>query len=386
MLRVANIIEEAKLGGPQVRIANVAYALRDKVETTVIIPRENSEHFRNKLDDYKIQYKVFNLSRVTKEFKVAFRYLFFSWLEIINLIRYFRKEKFDLIHVSGGSWQYKGVIAGKLAGMKVIWHLNDTSMPWFFRKIFSLLSNLPDAYIFASQRTREYYKALTRSDLPEFIVPAPVDTKRFSPTIHVEGDEALIASWDNKTVIGTVANVNPVKGLDIFIRVAAELNKKIKNLQFVVVGTIYPNQEKYYNELTALSKIIGVDNIEFIGMRNDVRPLLKRIDLYLCTSYAESSPISVWEAMSMGKPIVSSSVGDVPIYLKPGITGEVVSVADIEGTAIKAEEILTNDELLIQYQTHSREIAIQELDISKCATKHFQVYQEVSKTRMANAH
>lgn len=377
MLRVANIIEEAKLGGPQIRIVNVAYALQGKVETTVIIPRENSENFRNKLDRYNIKYKLFNLSRVTKEFKVAFRYLFFSWLETINLIRYFRKEKFDLIHVSGGSWQYKGVIAGRLAGIKVVWHLNDTSMPWIFRKIFFLLSNLPDAYIFSSQRTREYYKTLKRSNLPEFIVPAPVDTRMYSPTVHVKGDESLISSFDDKIVIGTVANVNPVKGLDIFIRVAEKLNNRIKNLQFVVVGTIYPNQKKYFNKLMALSENLGVDNIKFVGARNEIRPLLKRVDLYLCTSYAESSPLSVWEAMSMGKPIVSSSVGDVPVYLKPGITGEVVSVADIEETVKKAEKILTNDALLKQYQTQSREIAIQELDISKCAAKHLQAYQNI---------
>ena len=34
-------------------------------------------------------------------------------------------------------------------------------------------------------------------------------------------------------------------------------------------------------------------NIEFIGGRSDIRPLLKRFDVFVCRSSAESSPLSV---------------------------------------------------------------------------------------------
>jgi len=74
---------------------------------------------------------------------VACRYVLFSIFEIYKLSKYFKKEKFDLIHASGGSWQYKAVIAAKLSNGKVVWHLNDTSMPWLFRKIFLLFSSFP---------------------------------------------------------------------------------------------------------------------------------------------------------------------------------------------------------------------------------------------------
>jgi len=84
-MRVANIIEEGKFGGPQIRIADVACKLKDRVSTTVVIPVENSEKFRKKLDDYGIQYKTFNLSRITKEFKILLQYLLFSIYEIIQL-------------------------------------------------------------------------------------------------------------------------------------------------------------------------------------------------------------------------------------------------------------------------------------------------------------
>ncbi len=376
-LRVANIIEEGKLGGPQVRIANVACALKSRVETTVVLPLENSERFRAKLEECDIPYKIFNLSRITKEVRVALRYLFFSWYEVLQLVRYFRKENFDLIHVSGGSWQYKGVIAGKLAGRKVVWHLNDTSMPWFFRKIFFMLSGLVDAYIFASERSRKYYESMIRTSRPIFVIPAPVDTDYFLPGVRDEREIAAYDGWEGKFVVGTVANVNPIKGVDILIRVASKINLITKNVVFVVAGEIYQRQQDHYERLKHLCDELGVTNVEFIGAVNDIRSLLDHFDIYLCTSYAESSPISVWEAMSMGKAIVSSNVGDVPVYVRNGESGKIAEVGDVDVLADKVMALIQDESRRIRYGEKAREIAVNNLHISICAEKHAKAYHSI---------
>ena len=72
---------------------------------------------------------------------------------IISLIY---KEKFDLVHVSGGSWQFKGVIAGKISKTKVVWHLNDTFTPYIVRLIFKQINFLADSFIFSSKKTKNY--------------------------------------------------------------------------------------------------------------------------------------------------------------------------------------------------------------------------------------
>ena len=53
-IRVANIIEEAKLGGPQVRIARLAE--HNDAETTVVMPTNNSEDFRHLLKQKNIKF------------------------------------------------------------------------------------------------------------------------------------------------------------------------------------------------------------------------------------------------------------------------------------------------------------------------------------------
>ncbi|MDZ7662817.1 glycosyltransferase family 4 protein [Thiohalophilus sp.] len=374
-MRVANIIEEGKLGGPQVRISMIAASLKGVVETTVIMPSKNSDAFRKRCIEYDVPYKTFLISRITKEWRVAFQYIIFSFVEIVCLAFYFRREKFDLIHASGGSWQYKGVIAGRLAGIKVVWHLNDTAMPGFIRHLFSLISPLADGFIFASERSRAYYLPLMKANKPEFVIPAPVDTSRFDPKGSYVGDEDLLDKLAGKFIIGTVANINPIKGLETFIHAAAILNKQIDEVHFVVVGPVYKNQQGYYASLQRLCKELSVDNIEFVGSRSDVRPLLQRFNAYVCSSRAESSPIAVWEAMAMGKPVVSTDVGDVSLYIHDDHNGFIIEVGNSQALADRLTQFATNLEKCREFGQRARDVAVHKLDIAQCAERHVAAYQ-----------
>ena len=156
-MKVANIIEEGRLGGPQIRIAEVARCLKAHgIETTVFYPKYQSDLFKQTLDTYGIRNICMPLHRLTKDKKHLFAYFLFFFYEIICLYFFFKRERFDIIHCSGGSWQFKGIIAGRLAGSKILWHLNDTGMPGFFRWLFRLIApKFADGLIVAGKRVKE---------------------------------------------------------------------------------------------------------------------------------------------------------------------------------------------------------------------------------------
>lgn len=377
-IRVANILEEGKLGGPQVRVSNIACALKHQVDTTVIIPAENSERFRAQLEKCDIRCKTMNLTRLTKEYSVLFRYLIFSVSEIVRLAAYIREEGFDLVHVSGGSWQYKGVIAGKLAHCKVVWHLNDTYVPLVVRWLFRIFSGFADSYIFSSKRTKDYYSHLIDPEhRDDAIIRPPVDTSYFLPYYKSSAKNKLIDKYKNKKIIGTVANINPTKNIEMLVEVAAVVCKEVDDVIYLIVGSVSKNQESYYKKLNALIEGHKLNNIIFVGGVNNVREYLDIIEIYLCTSQFESGPMTLWEAMSMECCVVTTDVGDVKEFVVPGESGEVVAVGDAHSMAKKVIEMLGNSDLRCLYKKRAREIAVERLDISIAADEHFQVYNKL---------
>jgi len=373
-IRVANVIEEARLGGPQARIMRVANALRDRVETTVVMPEESSECFRTQCDALVLPYKALKMRCITKDWKMLLRYMIFFPSDVVRLARFFREKRFDLVHVSGGSWQCKGVIAGKLAGIVVLWHLNDTSMPWIVRKLFRLLSVLPDGYIYSANRAKDYYGSLIKGKRPGFVIAPPVDVSYFDPSQPCYDNEELIAQLADKMVIGMVANINPMKGLDVFVRAAAMLNENFGNLCFLVIGPVYSTQQEYFQTLQKLCSKLLVDNIKFVGRCADVRSLLKRVDVYVCSSNAETGPMSLWEAMAMAKPVVTTDVGDVTLYVRDGHNGFVVSVGDSEAMAEKLGRLIASEKMRKEFGARSRYVATQELNLEHCAQLHWNAY------------
>lgn len=380
-MKIANIIEEGRLGGPQIRIAEVAKRLREHgVETTVVYPKYQSDLFEQKLNEYGIKNIRLPLHRLTKDKKHLIIYFLFFFYEIIYLYLFFKREQFDIIHCSGGSWQFKGIIAGKLAGSKTLWHLNDTGMPVFFRWMFRLISpKFADGLIVAGKRVREYYvEQLGIQKISVFEVQAPVNTDYFDPSKR-DCDKS-ISKADGLKII-TVANVNSTKGLDYFMHMAASLNNRYKKLSFFIVGPVYDTQKNYLKKLHKLQDKLRLDNLQFYGACQDVSGVLISADIFVFSSISEASPMSVWEAMSMGKAIVSTDVGDVACYLKNKENGFVVPIKDAEALAEKVGVLIENPDLRRKFGEKAREAACKYLDINVTTQKHMQAYRAVLNQR-----
>ena len=375
-MNVAIILEDGRLGGPQMYALLLANSLREKINITIVIPNQESATFKRKLKEYGIPYKTLNMTRSTRNISGAARHLFLFMTETVRIYKYFKCKKFDIVYVAGGSWQYKGLIAGKFAKVKVIWHMNDTFIPFIFRLFFSLMNCLADAFTFASERTNKYYLSFIRKKKVGYIIPQPIDTSYFSPhSIPNNYDEMKILH--DKIVIGTVANINPLKGLDVFIEVVSKLNISFDNLFFVIVGPVYDNQKVFFNKLLKQISIHGIKNIKFTGGQQDVRIFLRKFDIFVCTSYNESGPMTLWEAMSMEKAVVTTDVGDVSKYVHPGYSGDIVNVGDVDSLKARIMELIVNKEKREIYGINAREIIVRDLDVSICAEKHLKLFNHI---------
>jgi glycosyltransferase involved in cell wall biosynthesis len=295
--------------------------------------------------------------------------------EVISLYKLYKKECIDIVHCNN-SWQFKGVIAGRLARKKTVWHLHETSTPFFINIIFKLLAkNFADAFITAGEKVRKYYLSDQRlSNKPILESQAPVDTLIFDPN-KVEEDRK-IAKYPGLKIV-TVGNVNPLKGIEYFIEMASVLNKTYNHLSFFVVGPHFASQKAYSEKIVRMAQKYDLDNLHFYGPSENIPAVLKAADIYICASIAEASPISVWEAMSMGKAIVSTDVGDVAKFIKDGENGYIVPIKDAAALVKKAALLIDNSDLRKKLGMNARKAAVENLDVRMCVKKHVDFYRTI---------
>jgi glycosyltransferase involved in cell wall biosynthesis len=80
------------------------------------------------------------------------------------------------------------------------------------------------------------------------------------------------------------------------------------NFKLVIIGD---GSEREKIEAICQEKNLR-EHVLLVGQQEDVLPYLRVLDVFLLTSFREQMPMAVLEAMSVGKPVISSRVGEVP--------------------------------------------------------------------------
>jgi glycosyltransferase involved in cell wall biosynthesis len=374
-MKVLYILEDGRFGGMAKMIVDLAYNVRSRnLKPKVIIGSDHSDHLVSYTKSRDIEYEKVPLHILSKNKKSILEFFFFMFSDVAKLINIIKKTDPDIIYCNG-SQHIKGVVAARLLGKKVIWHMHDTYQHQIVMCLFQSIRAMFTIKTFASscERTIQYYDLPVETTLLSL---PPIDTKEFTPSISLSRKKRK-----GEINILTVANVNPDKGLETLLYTAAEVNKSRNDIKFKVVGLIPETQLNLYSHLIDLSKRLEVKNVKFVGQREDIFALLEEADLYLCCSNNESGPISVFEAMSMQVPVVSTDVGDLKKIFAIHNCGRIQPVKDFHALSEEILTLLNNPLDMNNFGKNGRLTAIQQLDVKILADRHVQFYQKLINRR-----
>ena len=114
-------------------------------------------------------------------------------------------------------------------------------------------------------------------------------------------------------VVVSVGRIDPLKDVHTLLRVAAETLRRVPQARFRHYGAVTDGEEAYGRSCFALHERLGLDErFRFMGRTTDPNGVVRAADVVLMTSISEGLPMSVLEAMSQGRPVVSTGVGGVP--------------------------------------------------------------------------
>lgn len=270
-----------------------------------------------------------------------------------RLYRWLQGKNVDLIRTYGLKAHLIGRIVGKMADIPAnitTVHSIDPWRRWHHVALDCATAGLCDLYLANSEAGRQMTHARERIPLARIAtVPNGIDVERFSCTVDQDVREAYRQQFgltNDDLVIGMIANFRKMKGHATLVEAFPHILSRVPQAKCLFIGEAFVNEPDYHQQLVQSIQAQGLhDHIRFTGPRNDMPEMLAITDIVTLPTWWEGLPVSLTEAMAMGKPVVASSVGGIPEIIDDHVTGVLIPPRDATALAEALLELLTSPDM-----------------------------------------
>ncbi len=186
------------------------------------------------------------------------------------------------------------------------------------------------------------------------------------------------SSIDRNSLI-YVGVISRRKNLKMVIDALHQLQKLHINYSLQVVGGYKDGDNSYKEEIDGLVKAYGLTNqITFHGWlkQNEIPDLIKQSAYFILPSKQESLPVSIAEAMAMGKGVIATDVGAVREMFEDKVSGYLIKRDDINGLVNLLLE-LNQNKRLSELSMNAKKEAYEKYHPDSNAQKTFAFYNQV---------
>lgn len=262
------------------------------------------------------------------------------------LLRIIDRRQVDVLHLHGYGATTFGRAAAALRRIPTVLHehANLTDTPWFQKVADVAMEPFTDIAIAVSQSTAEFVVAARKVPARKVKVVylgAPLDEfSRHREPGEVEEVRRELGAAPGDFAIGTVTRLHDSKGNEYLIDAARQVVDRRPNARFFLAG-----EGPMRGELEAQAARLGLgDRFVFVGFVRDVARLLSAFDLSVFPSLWEGTPLTVFETLAAGKPIVATDADGLMDVLHDGSDALVVPRRDTDALADRIVTLIDSPE------------------------------------------
>lgn len=382
--RVLYLDHTAKLSGGELALSRLLAALDPSLVVPLVILGEEGP-LTDMLRGEGIETHVFPLIshiRMVRKDTLGFqgwlqrmKHISPLWQYALKIVRFARENQIDIIYTNSLKSDLYGGLAGRLAGLPVIWHVRDrieeSYLPTAAVRLFRLLARrLPTCVVANSQSTLDTLQlpptALTQviaSGLTQEYIQR-CEEPHFPHSLPQIGIVGRIASW---------------KGQDIFLRAAARVLKSGQKAHFRVIGAPLFGEDQQLVALRLLACELEIeDHVTFCGFQPDIPSRLRNLDILVhASTLPEPFGQVIVEGMVAGIPVIATDGGGAREIVTHEQTGLLVPLADIEALTASLLRLLDDAALGARLAARGKEHVLQNYTIEISARKSEALYERV---------
>jgi L-malate glycosyltransferase len=285
-----------------------------------------------------------------------------------RFLRFLRRERIDVVQTYFADSSYFGIPTAWVAGVSHRIRTRNNVGHWLtplHRWLGRMLNVITTQTLTNCEAAREALVAAEQPRLDTVLVlENGVDLDRFRDIPPLTMRPATAEQH-----VGVVANLRPVKGLDVFVRAAALVHARFPQVVFTVVGE---GDLRSDLEQQVAARGLG-DHFRLPGSVADVPGFLAGLDVAVLCSHAEGMSNALLEYMAAGRAIVSTAVGAAPQLIVDGAHGLLVPPGDAE-TLAEAIGRLLEDRQLAQHLGAAGRLRAQEFYSRQAMVQRFEEF------------
>ncbi len=372
MKKILYVITKGNYGGAQRYVFDLATHFKDKFDVSVA--SGNGEILEKKLREFNIpMIKIPKLDRdisTTKDIKTFF-----------FLMKLFRKEKPDIIHLNSAKIGGVGALAGRLVGIKKIvftvhgFAFNE-DRPFYQKLAIKILSwftlILVTDVIFVSEFDKRQIKSWLVNKKKKVCIHNGVNVSTI-PLDRESARKELVQSkilpesvFQTKTNIISIGELTKNKNHILTILAL----KEIPETNLIIMGD---GEDRKFLEKKARDLGVG-DRVCFAGFVKDASKYLKAFDIFVLSSLKEGLPYVLLEAGTAGLAVVASNIGGVPDIITDGENGMLAQSGNKESFRQKLSTLVQNQEKRKMLGLKLREKVTSEFTLEKMLEATMVVY------------
>lgn len=292
------------------------------------------------------------------------------------LLKVIDRKQIDVLHLHGYGATTFGRLAGMMRGLPTILHehANLTDTPWFQKVADRALAPSTDIAIAVSKSTAEFV-INARQMPPERVkvvylgVPLEEFSRRRSPEEIADARRELGVVGD-EFAIGTVTRLHDSKGNSYLVDAAKQVLQERPNARFFLFG-----EGPLRPDLESQARALGLgDRFVFGGFARDVARVVSAFDISVFPSLWEGTPLTVFEALAIGKAIVATDADGLLDVLTADRDALIVPKRDSPALARAMVQLMDHPEERARLSGNAR-LKGQQYDIATFVRKMERLYE-----------
>ena len=298
-----------------------------------------------------------------------------------------KRSGFQVAHIFFNDSALVFPIVLKLVGIRVIVSRRDLGF-WYSKvklKVLRLQARFVDVVVANCKAVRDVVVKAERIAQEK----VRVIYNGIAPRSTAEpSNRGMFGIPDDVSLIVTVANLRPLKRIDIAVRALATLRDRRRPVHLLVIGEDREGRAgaSHRAELEVLARELGVSSrVHFAGKMSDPFPAIDLADICVLCSETEGLSNVIIEYMLAGKPVICTDVGGNAELVLPGKTGELVACNSVEGFGQAIASLLDDPARAASYGREGRLRTSELFTASAMIEHHSSLYRELAESSSSNS-